>query len=312
MKITQDACIDLPSTKDYHYEDILGWGEMKDQVLLNLSKVYNQWEKHTPDTTYGCVNYGGEHCKNELNAFEAKQHWVTVPETDPATTWQNCLDNWAVINRWWSLQGWLNMAVKTWLISGYAKVSWINWYKQALNNSNPILTGTNSINWDKTAENWFLAVWGTCYGHCIMGTGYTDIHSFGIIRNSYGDKWWKKGHFYFNYNDFNLLYSCYAIFWVEHKDLMEKLKTEKNRDEAYKRGYWNWLRGTDMTTRMEGYYLASNLWVVNWSGNNPSAPITRQDYAYMISHATGKKFKPIGMPYELITRSEASSWLLMV
>lgn len=313
MTYLQDtACIDIPSTKDYLYEDLLGGWELKSEVLLNLTSVYNQGEKHTPDTTYACINYGGEHCKNELNAFEAKQNGVTVKETDPATTWQNCLDNWAVINKGWSLQGWLNMAVKTGLISWYAKVIGINWFKQALSNNNPILTGTNSIDWDKTKENDFLAVRGTCYGHCIAGFWYTDKHTRGIIKNSYGEKWGKKGHFYFSYDDFGLLYSCYAIFWVEHKDLMEKLKAEKNRDEAYKRGYWNWLRGTDMTTRMEWYYLASNLWPVKWSETNKNAPIIRRDYASMISQATGKNFKVIGNPNELISRAEASSWLLMV
>lgn len=306
------ACIDEPSPKDYLYEQVLWAVQPTPKVNLGtLGSIYNQNELHKPNTAYACVCYGNTHGINILNLVEAIHHGVKVPEIDPATRWQSHLDAGAKINKGWSLQGWLNLALAQGLISGYAKCNLENVIDSNAS-AQPCLTGTSSIDWKATLKNNNIAVPGTCYGHCFLEVVNVPDKWMLKFKNSMWPKWWDNGYFYVKHEDFKVLFSCYSMFGVEHKGLMAQLSLEKDRGLAYQKGYWNGLGKDNLGTRYEGFVMASKLGKVQWSAQNPNTPIIRQDYWYMVSAALGRKIVLDGDQHGLMTRWEMAAVLVRV
>lgn len=281
-------CQDIPDSRDLHYMEVFWVWELPPFIWFNFSPIYNQWNKNDPDTAYWCTCYASAHCVNEENCYEHDKCKLV----SPSKMWKLALTRWANIKKWWSLQWAANLAKDLWFISGYTLCRSLGEVKQALASNQTIQSWSNKINWKKTLENGNVAVEGDSYWHSFAIVGYDDSTKMLRCRNSYGDKTFDAGHFFIKYEDFRLLFSCYAYADISNS-IMIHLREELLGQRAFCLWIWNNERWSDQTTRLEAItmiWVAAKLentnWLWNW--NRPQMPVTIYELSVMLTNAFGK------------------------
>ena len=68
-----------------------------------------------------------------------------------------------------------------------------------------------------------------------MIEGYDDDKEWLICRNSYGSEYGIKGMFYVTYDNYDLLYSCYAYTDKDNSDTIKLAQSMARRMEAFAR-----------------------------------------------------------------------------
>lgn len=303
-----DAWLDIPSPRDYKHDEVFGAVvSLPEKVFYNKTTVYNQFQQNTPDTTYACTVYGGIHAINEGNALEGDKYDVLIPENNPIPNWMTALTRGAVINKGWSMQWALKMFKDLWLIKGYTRCFTLESVKTALAQGQLIYTGSNKIDWQRTAQNWNVVVRGDSYGHIFCSNGMDEEKRQLTLRDSSGDGRWDKGHFYIKYSDFDILYSCYAIVDGNSVDTILAYQSAKRQALAKEKGWWNGQRGREPATRYECATMAmrmnpstpeSEIW--NWKNKNTL--VTRYEMKTMMERSTKQKFA-----YEVYSEANKNS-----
>lgn len=309
-----NACVDIPDQRDYHYLEVFGVSEMPKKVLNNRTTTYNQGEKHTPDTTYGCTCYSAVHWVNEGNALEALKFAWQAKEVDPVGIWAKALERGANIKKGWSLQGATNLVKDLGCISGFTVCRSLWEVKQALASSQMVQTGSNKIDWKKTRANKNIVVRGESYGHAFLLVGYDDEKKLLIFKNSYWPLAYDKGLFYVKYDDFDILYSCLAYADNESKEIRNYQAT-KRRALALERGIYNGKENDLLLIRQDAAAMAERVGPTRpvWNGKNKMVTVFRQEFRAMLERATGRTINfDIGEPKGSITRGEAAEWCVRI
>lgn len=308
MHPLSDAWLDVPSKHDYKYEEVF-WAvkSFPTEVFYNKTTVYNQFQQNTPDTTYACTVYGWIHSINETNALEGEEHSILIPELNPLPNWVTALTRGAVLNKGWTMQDALKMFKDLWYIKGYTRCIWLESVKSALANWQLVYTGSNQIDWGRTAQNGNIVVRGASYWHIFCTNGFNDETRLVTCRDSSGEHKWDNGHFYVKYSDFDILYSCYAIVDANSVDSIQAYQSAKRQALAKEKGWWNWQRGKEPATRFECYAMASRMNPSTpeseiWNKKNPNSLVTRFEMKTMMERSTKSKFT-----YEVYSEANKNS-----
>lgn len=251
--------LDKPSVTDYVYHDIF-WGDemdLPDEVLLNLTKVFNQRDDNIPNTYYWCTRYWTTHGINENNAYEGS--WIMV---DPVEEWRIALEQyWADIRTWDSLRSALQQAKDRWFISWYARLTdRIYQGKYALSIGQTIYTWTVKCDWKETLETGIFHWKESSYWHAFIIIWYNK--DWFIARNSY---WWMfeydwiKWWFLIPWDMVEYLFTMYAL--IDMTDI-DAVKAEKIRKD------------NESKERMK------DMWI--WNGLDWDQPVTRAQVAIML------------------------------
>ena len=307
-----DSCIDKPDSRDFLFDTIFGVDKSLPTKIDNVrTAVYNQWEIHDPSTTYACTVYSMVHCQNEGNAIEAEKSKVTVfGQIDPVATWKLAIGRWAKQDEGWTLQWACKMAKDFGYISGYTKCPDIDSIKKALSQNQLIQTGSNKIDWAWTIINCYSVVPGKSYGHAFMIEGYDDDKEWLICRNSYGSEYGIKGRFYVTYDNYDLLYSCYAYTDKDNSDTIKLAQSMARRMEAFARWIWNKERPDNVCTKFEAATMAMRAtWQYGtrgiWNQQDGWVQCKRYEAVMMLQLWSGRKFTfQIGNLNQNITRWE--------
>ncbi len=289
IELEVNSCIDVPDDRDYLFEEVFGSEQKElDYVNWNNTKIYNQTEKNTPSTLYACTCYSATHCVNEGNFLE-----IGVEDNiDPVRIWKIALERGAKIDSGWSLQGSQKIMRDLGYTSGHTRCNNLSDVKSALARRQLIQTGSKSIDWKKTRENANIAVRGESYGHAFIVQWHDNKKKHLICRNSEWEEKYDNGLFYVKYDDFDILYSCYAYVDSDSKEIIEKEQEKRRLAEAVKKWIWNWQRPNDLLTRFEASAIAIRIGtkIDIWNGKDGQKPVLTRELVAMLERATGKKF----------------------
>jgi hypothetical protein len=115
------------------------------------------------------------------------------------------------------------------------------------------------------------------------------------MRNSYGAYSGQEGRFFVRYEDFDVLYSCYAFTDKDDSETIRKYQSKKRRQTAIDRGIWNGKRENDWCTRYEAAQIAmratdrtSDRGIYN--GLNKGDPCTRYEAVRMLQLGSNREF----------------------
>lgn len=290
-----NAWFDNPSPHDYHFEELGGSVKsLPQKVLYNKTTFYNQFQQNTPSTDYACSIYGLTHAVNEGNAIEGEKHDVLIPEENPLPRWITALTRGAIINYWWSLQGALKMFKDLGLIDGYTRCFTLEDEKNALAREQIIYTGSNRIDWERTRQNWNIAVVGDSYGHIFAKIGYDDEKRLWICKDSSGLDKWDNWIFYVKYSD-EIFFSRYAVTDKNSIDSILALQSAKRQELARSKGWWDWKRGKEPASRYECAVMAQRMNPSTpesdiWNKKNPTSLVTRFEMKTMMERSCKKSF----------------------
>lgn len=306
MELIQDACIDIPDGRDLIHDDVFGAGSPKAETKLWLSSIQDQSLPNDPSTTYGCTNYSMAHCVNEANFQEAKAYGYDAPaEVQGADLVRKSIPLGFDVNFGWSLQGCMKMATNLDLITGYVMCPGAESAVQALSDGRMLYSGSRLINWRKS--NVLQA--GTGPAHCICADGYDLDGEFFWIRQSYGPKKFEAGRQRLRFQDFNLLFTVYALTDKRDEEKIAAAQSKLRRLEAFKDGLWNGTRENDPITRYEASLMASRMSGKMqdslWNGERGTDLATRFECRTMVARATGKNYLwELKRPNDNCTRGE--------
>lgn len=293
-----DACTDKPDSRDFLFDDVFGATPTLPTKVDNArTTVFDQSVQHDPSTAYACTCYAMTHATNEWNAIEAERSKVPVfGQIDPVNQWKLALKRGAKVDEGWTLQGACNMAKDLGYIDGYVKCADLSAVKKALAAWQMIQTGSKKINWQKTTVNNYAAVPGDSYGHSFMCEWYDDDARFLIMRNSYGENYGNNGRFHVAYDNFDLLFSCYAYTDKVNSYIIKSAQSVARRFEAKARWIWNGDRGDDICTKFEAATMAMRATGQAttkgiWNGRDWGMKCSRYDATIMLQLWSGRLFK---------------------
>lgn len=301
IELEVNSCIDEPSDKDYLFEEVFWSSEQPEYVNWNSTQVYDQSSQNNPKTTYACTCYSATHCVNEGNFLEIGAE----DNIDPVRIWKIALERGAKIDSGWSLQGSQKIMRDLGYTDGHTRCSNLGDVKSALARKQLVQTGSKSIDWKKTRENANIAVYWEAYWHAFIIQWYDDSKSYLICRNSYWPNKYDQGLFFVKYDDFKLLYTCYAYVDADSKAIIEKEQEKRRLAEAVKKWIWNGERPDDLLTRFEASAIALRIGtkIDIWNGKDGQKPVLTRELVAMLERATGKKFSfVIKDPDKTITR----------
>lgn len=252
--INTDACIDLPRTTDYMFDEMMGASiNPVSKVEHKRTIVQDQGIDRDPSTKYACTCFSGSHIVNELNAIE--ESFLSIAWE---TLWGEALQHGAGIGVGWYLQKAIDLMRELGYISGYSVVSSLDSIKNALYINQLIYTGTNKCDWSKTRETNIFTP-GTSYWHAFCIVWYDDTTEMLTAKNSYWEDKYDQGYFYIPYSHIDKLFTMYAVVDAGNKDLI--LNHKANMDDKMIR-------------------LTVEKGIMN--GTNMNANITRREMAIVI------------------------------
>ena len=313
---------DIKDPRDFRYTEVFGVSELPRSILYDRTSIYNQWEKHTPDTTYACTCYGVTHCVNEWNFLEASKYHATLKkELDPVYIWNKALNlplpsQRPNIKTGWSLQSAVKLMMDLGCITGYTLCRSVGEVKQALANGQQVYTGSNQIDWEATKKNGMIAVRGTSYGHAFKCDGFDDDKELLTMRNSYWPNAYDNGRFYVRYKDFDILFSCYALTDANSPEIAD-YQDKVRRELAKERWYYNG-EGNDIPLiRQDAVYMAMRVGNKTkdtgiWNKKNPMVYVTEKEFKTMLEKATWRKVIWIMDSDKPITRGQAASFSVRI
>lgn len=277
------AVQDIPSHNDFLFENYF-WSVLAPaSVGYYSTEVLNQNLPNDPKTGYACTIYSAVHAVNEANSIEAKENNIPYNPSNPVPLWKEALTLWAKIDYGWSLQWACKLMRDKNLISIYTRCENLESVKQALIQKKMIHTWSSTIDWEKTAQNSFIAQKWPGYAHAFTLVGFDDGKEWLICKNSFWENYGVKGYFYVKYDDFKLLFSCYAY---TDKDDTKIIKYE----QARKDGIWNGQKPNEIVSRVEVALIAQRLGktvklegIWNWKDWHNQA--TRLEIAIMMFRA---------------------------
>lgn len=256
-----DAGRDNPTMFDYPASEIGGSiEELPKKVQLNITKSWNQFAD--PATKMACGKYSLMHCINE----EYKQ------ENDPKPFRIKRNGASGLIGS--SIRDNLQDAIADWFIAWYWVCKNLQEVKQALARGNLVATGTNSCDWSKVKNDFMFHYIKNWAGHLVCIEGYDDEKWVLIVRDSMGQDTPKrdKGRFYIKYEDYKYLFTCYEIYPIRYKNLINKYKKMTDQ-ELIKKIVDLWLMNwKDMEKPMTREMLAIVMWrfmtLIEWLLNS--------------------------------------------
>jgi hypothetical protein len=306
MELIQDACIDIPDGRDLIHDEVFGAGSPKAETKLWLSSIQDQSLPNDPSTTYGCTCFSLAHCVNEANAQESKAYGYETPIEHKGPDFvRQAVPLGLDVNFGWSLQGALKMALGSDLITGYVKCPDVESAIMAMSDGKMLYSGSNLINY--RASNVMQA--GAGPAHCFCADGYVLDEEFIWIRQSYGPERFESGRQRLRFQDFNLLFTVYALTDKRDEVKITEAQSKLRRLEAFKLGIWNAANENAPVTRYEASLMASRAGKKDqdalWNGERGTDLATRFECRTMVARATGKNYPwELKRPNDNCTRGE--------
>lgn len=251
-----DACIDIPSSRDYSYEEIvpLGGGETSLPVVFLCPTIFNQGAEYI--TRMACTRYGLTHIVNAQNKYVGDVTFTHPIEINPKDYWVEYIKDYpSAENTGASLQSALVQFLTDWNITGYAVANTIDLMKNALVNCHLIYTGSSNGDWTNVRENkvYRLRTDKAVIGHCFCIIGFNTDGWVAI--NSY---WETNGVFTIPYDLTNTLFTRYAVVDSKDEEMISLYKnkimqsiTIEDAKTAVTDGIWNGERAKEPATREE-------------------------------------------------------------
>lgn len=253
------AVEDKPSEYDITWDEYTEWLIENWQILDSFNlKVRNQ--NANSDTVKWCSAYGLTYCYNGYQLREYANNWLEFEQEDPRWKWEAFQAERGYPNSWASLQDMMKFFKKRGLIDGYVKCETYQQCINALNNGFLIYTWSNRCSRSKTSKAKEFVYDKNWAAHCFAVVKEVDWILYWI--NSFWETWWDKWYFKIPEENYNDLYSTYAI--IDHDD------TWKLEDLVFN----------------AQYNKAIALWITN--GSRPNDPATRKEVAVMIYRAMKK------------------------
>lgn len=250
-----NAVYDEPSRYDYLWEDYAEWLETRKFCNWFNLKVRNQYDNK--DTYKGCSAYWLTYIFNWNQLTEYDKMWIEFKQDDPRRKWLAFQAERGYPNSWASLQDMMKFFKNRWLIDWYVKCKTAQECKNALKNWCGIYTGSAKCSWSKTSKAKSFVYDEDWANHCFS---IVDYYSWWLRAiNSFGESRWDWWYFDIPDDDYNNLFTTYAI--VDHDD------TGKLDELRY---------------NME-YQKAIEMWITNWT--RPDEPATRKETSVMIYRA---------------------------
>lgn len=236
-EILNNACLDSNDERNYQYEQIM-WSseELPSKVLLETGFRQNQQADGYP---YGCVYFARAEASNYLS--KSRLQWKDFIK------WSSTRKEWV----WDYVINWTKLLNKQNIISWYALVKTLNEVKHSLANGRPIHTGSNKIDWTKTKNNNWYAVYSDSYWHSFHIIGYDDAINSLICKNSYWPNYIAKGNFYINYELFDKVLMNSKFSLIANPTLIDN----------YKQKIMEWIT-------LDSAKIAFLLWIYNWDKRN--------------------------------------------
>jgi len=247
----------VPDDRDYTCEMLFGYAEeLPSYVLLSNNEIQNQ----RYEDPYGCVFYSSSDSSNTMNFFE--KSWIKITGHELCKI---AIEKWVLdVNAWAYWEDWPKLLRELWYISYYGRCRSLEDIKLSLHNKRPVVTGSNTIDWNKSLQNNFTAIYGLNYGHFFTIMWYDDSKQRLICENSYWKDEWDNGYFYINYSDYSLLYnSKFTMNDTLNPNVIRDAITIEDAKLFFDRWYTSWTNPTAPITRQECFALLERVMKAN-------------------------------------------------
>lgn len=242
-----NAVYDNPKDTDFLWSEYCEWLENTTKFPWRQLKVRNQYDQK--ETYKACSCYGATAIFNWNQIIEFWKQGIEFEQENPR--WKRLAfqaERWYP-NSWASLQDIMSFFKKRWLIDWYVKCKTAQECKNAMNNWYGIYTWSSKCSWSKTNKSKQFVYDANWANHCFAVADFDEDWLRAI--NSFGEKRWDNGRFYIPNDNFNDLFSCYAL--VDHDDTwkIEGMIYNMEYNKAIELWITNWTRPDDNVTRKE-------------------------------------------------------------
>lgn len=217
-----DNNLDIPDTNDYIFEDLFWATETPDLKSFPKEELMVQNQKLFSDTQMACWCFWLTHISNAQNILEFWKIWKSYNQVVARDLWLEYIkENPKARYEWSTLQTWLNRFKNMWLIIWYTKINSIEDAKKAIDLWQYIYSWALNWDWNSVKNTWIYKTSKTkTYGHLFTAwVWYNDVWFIAI--NSY---WPKNWYFIIPYEEWNNLYSKYAIVDNENEEVIKTYK----------------------------------------------------------------------------------------
>lgn len=211
-QLPPNACVDIPSERDFMQEELVFGAEVTERVKFPYSKFVIENQGADPLMYMSCTRQGICHINNAQNILEAEAQNRQAIFTSPRVLWEERIAvRPSVKTLGDSLQSAMDQMLEKKLISGYTRLTTIEQMFEAIDRGAFIYTGAKEWDWKFVRENhvyrdrtdgWFA-------GHAFCYVDYDKSKKVFKGVNSYGAN---NGFFDIPFDLLGSLYSKYAIY----------------------------------------------------------------------------------------------------
>lgn len=212
-QLPPNACIDLPSDRDFQHSEIPFGAAPVERVKFPYDKFVIQNQGLDPLMYMSCTRQGITHINNAQNIIEAEAQNRSPIYTDPRVLWEERIaERPSVKVLGDSLQSAMNQMLAKKLIAGYAKVNSFEEAVEAIVRGAYIYTGSKDWDWKHVRDFHVYAdrTDGWSDGHAFCAVDFQNDSKKALKGvNSYGQN---NGFFDIPVEMLGSLYSMYAIY----------------------------------------------------------------------------------------------------
>lgn len=212
QQLPPDACVDIPSDRDFMQEELVFGAEVTERVKFPYDKFVIENQGADPLMYMSCTRQGICHINNAQNILEAEAQNRQPIVTSPRVLWEERIAvRPSVKTLGDSLQSAMDQMLEKKLISGYTRLTIIEQMFEAIDRGAFIYTGSKEGDWKYVREQKVYRdrTDGWIAGHAFCYVDYDKSKKVFKGVNSYGPTNW---FFDIPFDLLGSLYSKYAIY----------------------------------------------------------------------------------------------------